>query len=632
MRKGDSDSSRKAINGLHSRTKPFFFGVLVALSCTVPICSEGLMANGSTPPNASVVQVELPDRRQTEVEELAAKVDASLDQDWETEALNDLAESQIKKLAGLIEQAKAIAPSAAEALVTPDFACGRLRPGDLQLVADDGALLVRRARLSPSDLQSDTGTGYQGPRGFVDAIRELVSGFNEDESVQAHLKLFQIDTGRDSFNTRLHFEAVGRGPNRSMQLNATWRIVWSNPQKGSSMPQLKWIGIEHYEEVEIHIDGGALFSDCTKSVIAGDASYEQQVLPGINHWLPRISSAVGMSMFAQNGIAIGDINDDGLEDLYVCDAGGLPNRLYLQRPDGTVRDVAAAAGVDWLDRTHSALIIDVDNDRDQDLVVVGLNTLLIHENKGQGQFGVRFADYVTAGAVSVSAADYDHDGDLDLYICGNTDDKTGTEIAAPVPYYDANNGSANVLLRNDGNFRFVDVTGAVGLDQNNRRFSFAAAWDDYDNDGDLDLYVANDFGLNNLYRNDGGHFVDVAGETGVEDTASGMSVAWGDYNRDGRMDVYVGNMFSAAGTRVTFQPQYMQGASASTASRVQRMARGNTLFVNRGDEGFTDISETAAVTMGRWSWGSKFADLNNDGWLDLVVTNGYVSNEDTGDL
>ena len=189
-------------------------------------------------------------------------------------------------------------------------------------------------------------------------------------------------------------------------------------------------------------------------------------------------------------------------------------------------------------------------------------SMIVHENVGQGRFEVRRMVDTNANLMSLSAADYDQDGDLDLYVCGYTPgpDAGATDIFAnPVPYHDANNGAKNFLLRNDGGLDFVDVTAEVGLDQNNRKFSFAAAWEDYDNDGDLDLYVANDFGRKNLYRNDGvgsvtgGRFRDVAAEAGVEDIGAGMSVSFGDYDRDGRMDLYVGNMFSSAGNRIAFQ-------------------------------------------------------------------------------
>lgn len=170
------------------------------------------------------------------------------------------------------------------------------------------------------------------------------------------------------------------------------------------------------------------------------------------------------------------------------------------------------------------------------------------------------------------------------------------------------------------------------MDENNRRFSYAAAWDDYDNDGDLDLYVANDFGRNNLYQNQGGHFKDVAADAGVEDIGPGMSSCWSDYNNDGLVDLYVSNMFSSAGNRITQQQQFQQQADDETRSAFRRHARGNSLFANLGDGRFQDVAVPAGVVLGRWAWGSKFADLNHDGWQDLIVTNGFITQEDSGDL
>ena len=205
-------------------------------------------------------------------------------------------------------------------------------------------------------------------------------------------------------------------------------------------------------------------------------------------------------------------------------------------------------------------------------------------------------------------------------------------MGEPMPYYDANNGGRNTLLRNDGSFRFSDVTQQTGLEQNNTRYSLAVSWEDYDNDGDLDLYVANDYGRNCLYRNDGGRFVNVAQQLGVEDMSAGMSICWGDYNHDGWMDMYVANMFSAAGNRITFQRQFKSSVDPTVRKAFQRHARGNTLFENDGKGGFRDVSVQAGVTMGRWAFGSRFVDLNNDGWDDLVVANGFISADDSGDL
>ena len=178
-----------------------------------------------------------------------------------------------------------------------------------------------------------------------------------------------------------------------------------------------------------------------------------------------------------------------------------------------------------------------------------------------------------------------------LYLCiGFWQIRRGSEgrIAVGFVYHDANDGGANVLYRNDigtgggGSWQFTDVTRQTGLDQHNRRHSLAAAWEDYDNDGDLDLYVANDYGRNCLYRNDGGHFVDVAPEAGVVDFGSGMSVSWGDYNRDGWMDLYVGNMFSSAGNRITRQDRFKAGADDGLRAIYSRFAKGNSLFRTTG--------------------------------------------------
>ena len=236
----------------------------------------------------------------------------------------------------------------------------------------------------------------------------------------------------------------------------------------------------------------------------------------------------------------------------------------------------------------------------------------------------------------MAAADYDADGKLDVYVCCYINRGVALSdvgLGMPMPYHDANNGPRNYLFVQGENWQWVDVTVAAGLDENNRRFSWAASWEDYDNDGDVDLYVANDFGRNNLYRNEGGKFKDVAGQAGVEDIASGMSVSWGDYNRDGNMDVYVGNMFSTAGNRVMYQRRFQAGTDEATRNTFRRLARGNSLFENVGKGKFRDVSQAATVTMGRWAWGSIFADLNNDGWEDLLVGNGMITSaDDPGDL
>ena len=360
------------------------------------------------------------------------------------------------------------------------------------------------------------------------------------------------------------------------------------------------------------------------------------MLRSTDHWRARIPVNLGLDVVANHGLALGDVNGDGLDDLYLCQQGGLPNRLFIQNPDGTLTDHTRQSGTGWLDYCASALIVDLDNDGDRDLAVSQDFKLLLMENDGSGRFNLSFGTSTHAQTFSISAADFDLDGDLDIYACGynpSADRVRSGALGEPLPYHDAQNGGANMLLSNDGSWEFNEVTENVGLNHNNNRFSFAATWEDYDDDGDPDLYVANDYGRNNLYENTSGRFVDVAAELGIEDMASGMSASWGDFDRDGRLDIYISNMFSAAGNRITFQRQFKPGAPQTMLAQYQRHARGNTLFqANQEGRGFRDVSVEQGVTMGRWAWGSRFVDLNNDGWEDLVVANGFISTEDTGDL
>ena len=419
----------------------------------------------------------------------------------------------------------------------------------------------------------------------------------------------------------------GAGKTGAVQQNAHWRCEWS----GGAAPALRSLEVLSYEEI-LPLAGGLRYEDVTPAAFRGVESFRLQLLRGIDHWRPRLQGDFGNDVNGLQGLALGDADGDGLDDLYVCQQGGLPDKLYLRNADGTLRDFSSESGTDWMEVTRAALFVDLDNDGDQDLALAQGWYYMLMENDGKARFTKKAEVRAEANLHSLAAADADLDGDLDLYFCGRNPAREFAQsegiLGQPMPYHDANNGGPNIYLRNDGAWKFTDATVASGLDVNNRRYSYACSWEDYDLDGDPDLYVANDFGRNNLYRNDGGKFTDVAVALGVEDISAGMGVTWGDPNNDGRPDIYVSNMFSSAGNRIAYQRNFRAGAANAD---FQRHARGNSLFLNAGDA-FTDASVSAGVTMARWAWGAQFADLNNDGWEDIYVANGFITTEDTGDL
>ena len=545
---------------------------------------------------------------------------------WESEAFHDLENAQLKHLGEFISAGK-VAATKLEDLVAVEIQFSPLRPAGLEVVYADDTVVVQRPA-GDSEIQ------LRGPEAFVSALNSLIDDAQASDA-RVKYKGLHVELKEDSAVTVADFQLSWRHPGGTSQVNSVWTMEWTREAK----PRLRSVRVSDYEEVRPAPTGRLQFDDVALRVLGRNASYGEQLIQGYDYWRARSDRALGSDLAGNQGIAVGDVNGDGLDDIYVLQPGGLPNRLYVHQKDGTAIDKSHEAHVDYLDFSRAALFLDLDNDGDQDLVLGMSPGLLLLANDGSGQFKFRKALPCPGSVYSLCAADYDNDGLIDVFACGRYPQgalREETRVQGlPIPYHDANNGGPSSLWRNAGSFHFEDVTEQVGLDANNRRFTLAAAWEDFDNDGDQDLYIANDFGRNNLYRNDGGRFIDVAAAEGVEDIGAGMSASWGDANNDGRMDLYVGNMFSSAGHRVAFQPQFMPDVDSRTRSEFQRHARGNSLFLNRGKRDtadFDDVTMPAHVNLGRWAWGALFVDLNNDGWEDLFVANGFITTASPGDL
>ena len=553
---------------------------------------------------------------------------------WSTEAFSESAAKQLKTLAAMIERPDTLSREGMSALCAPDFACDILRPKTENAYQQDG-IRVARDLFTPERkiVHCDVGS-FQKRLTALRNCQDRPIRSTLDGRCHVKFKIVSVNAGPTKTSTSVYVEGNVHASEQSVHWRADWTIDWI---EGADHRWLvRAIRVRDFEESRLAHPAstvGRWLDDFTASVCGSSRAYRDQLRYGMEHWVRRLESPLRINRLGHNGIAIADVNGDDRHDLYVCQAGGLPNRLFVGMEDGTVREIAAEAGVDCLDDSTCALFVDLDNDGDQDLTLMTVAGGFVFENNGKGRFTARRILEGCQNAFSLTASDYDMDGRLDLYVARywpDADDRG--DIPLPVPYYDATNGGANILYRNQGEFRFADVTASIGLNEDNTRFSMAAAWEDFDADGDSDLYVANDFGRNCLYRNDGGRFTNIAAEAGVEDAASGMSVTFGDYDRDGRTDIYVSNMFSSAGNRITYQRQYIERFEQDENKALQRMARGNTLFRNRGNGTFEDVSRVATVTMGRWAWGSQFADANNDGWEDLLVLNGNITSENSGDL
>ncbi len=320
-----------------------------------------------------------------------------------------------------------------------------------------------------------------------------------------------------------------------------------------------------------------------------------------------------------------DADGDGLLDAYLIQSGPLPgypdqtplpNQLFRNRGDGSFEDVTEGSGLGDTGYGMGACYADVDNDGDVDVHVTNFGADRLYSNDGSGVF-----EDVTeeaginnpAWSASCAFADYDRDGWLDLYVTNYVDYRLDSPIVCEAedrPHYchpDNFGGVSDILYRNTGDGVFEDVTVAAGVQITNpaQGKGLGAAWLDADDDGDVDLYVANDSTRNFLYQNEGdGTFRDIGIRSGSAfnrngETEAGMGIAVGDTAGIGRLDLFV--------THLDFET--------------------NTLYRNLGKAGFDDASEPSGLagpSITRVGFGAQLFDLDLDGDLDLFVANGHL--------
>jgi hypothetical protein len=323
-------------------------------------------------------------------------------------------------------------------------------------------------------------------------------------------------------------------------------------------------------------------------------------------------------MPATGGVYACDFNRDGIIDVLVYDVRRVA--LYQGQRDGTFREVTKDVGLPQDSPSqvgcHYAAFVDVDGDGWEDLIMT--------DRAYRNERGRRFVDYtskmnlpIPLDGTGMVVADYDRDGKIDIYITMPGEPTAGSWVEG------TGSSRGNVLWRNLGNWKFEDVTVASGTAAG-RRSVFSAVWFDANEDGWPDIYVPNEFGDGVLLLNQGnGTFREHNLYDQPRDFGS-MGITAGDVDNDGHIDLYVANMYSKTGSRII--GNLMPGSYPEPImAKIRRFTTGSQLHLNRGQLRFEPVAEAYQVNDVGWAFGPALLDLDNDGWLDLYATTGYIS-------
>ena len=460
-----------------------------------------------------------------------------------------------------------------------------------------------------------------------------------------------------TFETKTVFE--GRFTNskkNAIGVQAYQKLTWKKIKEG------EWkLSGWHQEKMKLIANQTPLFEDVTATAIPDKTSREKAQSSSHWEWMAKNAALNTPYMHTPKhkyrffgdwasgsqypGVSVVDWNSDGFDDLFVSDRWQ-PAQLFENQKDGTFKDVTETSGLDIPSCSCTTVFADFDNDGDPDALACGtlepskyfINQDGVFKEDKSLSFQMNDITFVVAATVF----DINGDGLLDVYLSthgrGNGPIKEWIDVVRPIdqqayvermlashPYLDRG-GMPNIILMN----RNGKLIRENALSESAKQWlnSYQAAPMDYDSDGDLDLYVCNDFGKDALLRNDTKKgsiipkFTDVTEEVFADrDLAFGMGASWGDYNNDGSLDLYVSNMYSKAGHRILKK-------FPDADERIKTSSRGNFLFRNLDGKfeqvaGF-DESDQHVSKVG-WSYGGQFADFDNDSNLDIYVPSGYYT-------
>jgi hypothetical protein len=494
----------------------------------------------------------------------------------------------------------------------------------------------------------------QGDAAALDAIlagdfaAQMIANGSEDSIKQAHLQVSRR-TGKDSLRaplSRADFVALLRdcrkefvkppavrlypkylAPARRDSLDGTWKgsgvlRMWGEAAAAQPAEVVLYFTFELPRPAQNHDPGwlrSCAVSQLQKSRASGfffrDVTKERGIDPELfhNNWNSDIKPG------NNGGIYLCDFDRDGMLDLLVVDVKRIV--LYQGLAAGRFVDVTEALGLPQEPPPAAefplAVIADLDGDGWEDIIVAGH----IFRNLQ----GKQFQDYtyrtnlrLPHSPTGVALADFDRDGKVDLYVTETAAGKADSWLDGR-----ATSHPGNQLWRNLGNWRFEEVAAASNA-QGGGRSVFAAVWCDVNDDGWPDLYIPNEFGNGALLINKGnGTFAEHTIMKGPGDFGT-MGLTCGDVNNDGKIDLYLANMYSKTGARIIANLS-SSAYPESIMATMRRFVAGSQLYLNRGDLRFQPVGEAYQLNEVGWAYGPALADLDNDGWLDIFATSGFIT-------